>query len=238
MEVVDFIKKIPTRIMIIWISCFDNARTIEEIAKIWGYSSGKVLQLGNVPSKMIKYKLLRVEKIEKRQMYFRSSFEVYPEIVKEFNKENLNEVNKTFYNDFLKDVDIWLRIIDSEEYKKTFLNIDLIKKICNNNRNFAGDYKNAIGIPLLGISVLNSVKIFEKLLQDNNFEKVKKNAINSFALIEQLIKPLISLKDYFEVIKKMDKETFNKLTIEVEKTELFKKYHEIVKILKPFFGSI
>ncbi|MFH8119973.1 MAG: hypothetical protein QXS37_04180 [Candidatus Aenigmatarchaeota archaeon] len=223
MEVVDFIKKIPTRIMIIWISCFDNARTIEEIAKIWGYSSGKVLQLGSVPSKMIKYKLLRVEKIEKRQMYFRSSFEVYPEILKELEKEIFIFEKNTNYEMLFGDSNVWLKILDKEEYKKTFLEVYQIRNFFKGDRNIAGDYRVALYIPILGLGILTNMKVvLDKIASPEDFSKVK----NIICFIHKIVGVATfpwDIEKYIESInKKLNYDTFLKITEGIEKTGMYK----------------
>lgn len=231
MEVYDFIKKRSTRIMVIWLSCFDKARTIEEIGKIWGYSASRVLHLENIPSKMLECKLLKVEKLERKQIYFRSSFEIYPELLKKLSEEVQAEASKDFYENFLKNSEVLMKVIDSEEYKQLFLDAYLIKRICGNNRNFAGDYLNALAIPLLGLIFLTVMKLIEKNFPKINFEIIKKT---HFEIFYNLFFPVVlNMKEYSKVVKeKLDKKTFDKLTRELESTELFKKYAKFTGMFK------
>ncbi|MEM5853328.1 MAG: hypothetical protein QW228_03090 [Candidatus Aenigmatarchaeota archaeon] len=233
MEAYDFIKKNTTRVMIIWLSCFDKARTTEEIGKIWGYSAGKVLLLGKIPSKMLEYKLLKVEKLERKQIYFRSSFEIYIEILRKFSDEINIEMSKKFYQLFLKQPEFFLKIIDSEEYREMFLNVFSIKKLCNNNRDLAGDYNNALGIPLLGLIFLTVLKIFRKIRPNMEFEKIKTLTCENFKISWKFVFPIINLEEYVDDVKeKLNEKTFEKLTQDLEKTDLYKEYSKFAKLLE------
>ncbi|MEM5832497.1 MAG: hypothetical protein QXT38_04300 [Candidatus Aenigmatarchaeota archaeon] len=239
MEMFEFIKNKSTRVMIIWLSCFDKARTIEEVGKIWEYSSGKVLHLGNIPSKMLEYKLIRVEKIERKQIYFRSSFEIYFDILKNIVEEvNTNSVRE-FYQMFLKEPELYLKIIDSEEYRQIFLNVFSIKKLYNDNRDLAGNYNSALGVPLLGLIFLVFLKMFLKIRQPTEFGKMKIITCENFKMAWKFIFPIINIEDYMNDIKeRLDKKTFDKLSENIEKTGFYNEYFKFGRMFISSFGSL
>ncbi|MEM5815847.1 MAG: hypothetical protein QXL14_02250 [Candidatus Aenigmatarchaeota archaeon] len=221
--------------MIIWLSCFDKARTIEEVGKIWKYSASRVLHLGNIPSKMLEYKLIRVEKIERKQIYFRSSFEIYFDLLKNIVEEvNTNSVRE-FYQMFLKEPDLYLKIIDSEEYRQIFLNVFSIKKLYNDNRDLAGNYNSALGVPLLGLIFLVFLKIFTKIMNDK-FERVKSFTCENLRASTKIVSPSVNIDDYMSDIKeKLSEEIFEKLTENIERTEFYNQYYSFWKV---FFSTL
>ncbi|MEM5782148.1 MAG: hypothetical protein QXD43_03040, partial [Candidatus Aenigmatarchaeota archaeon] len=75
-----FIKNKP-RVFLIWFSCFDKERSIQEISKIWNYKSYVFLCYGQIHSKMLQHKLLSVTKLEKKQIFFKSNFDIYFELI-------------------------------------------------------------------------------------------------------------------------------------------------------------
>ena len=223
----ELMRKFKTRSVIIWISCFDKARNMEEVAEVWNYEgSGKVLYTRNVPHEMVKVKLLTIEKVEKRYIYYRSSFNEYFFVLDCWNKEE-NKMKNEYYDMLIKDKDILLPLIENEYFKKIFMNLETIAKSTNYNREVAGTISKALSFPILGISFLESLKLIENFGIFKNLEKefndLKSFVSNLFFSSSGLVQtPDFNVKIYQENIsKKLDYETYKILTKGIEKTQSY-----------------
>jgi hypothetical protein len=224
-ESYNFIKKYKVRSIVVWISCFDKARNVDEIASIWNYADGNILNIDRVPQQMVELGLLRIERIKKRYIYYRSSFERFFEVLECWNEKE-NMIMKEMYRNFVKSKDIFQGIMEREEYRKIFLDLDLLRKTIP-NKDFIGILGNFVGIVVNGIYLLVLMKYAEEHKQKRS------EVIDSFAKIPLF--PGWDNEKYYESVKsKLDDKTYEILSKDIEKTLFYKYFSERIKFLRRF----
>ncbi len=135
--------KMDDRSPLIWISCLDQPRTIKEIQDAWKITPDNYLYRGNVASKLIEKNLIKITKVESKNIYYKA----IPDGLLDLFKERY----PVEYPSMLKEWPLYSKFLFSEEVAKKFFSLDKIMILCRNDTRIGKELGYKIPLHVLGI---------------------------------------------------------------------------------------
>lgn len=206
------------RSTVIWFSCLDKARTIQEIANAWNYSDYTPLHRNKLPNKMVESNFLDIKNIEDRKARYISKLDHYLE---SFSQSG---VEKSDIDSLKKDKDNIIKFMNSEVMRDKFLSLENIKVLCNNDRDNLIKY--GYQIPYIIVANLVTIHCFAK--EKDLFSKMSKEELISglfgaSGLLNMGFSGLNLAKYYNKVIGSMEEREIEEIVpAHMEETVLYK----------------
>ena len=200
--------------VLIWLSCLEKPRSILQINKIWGIKSS-VLYKGNLANNLISKKMLVVDHIESKNVYYKSIFDGFKD---EMSKMPLTIVDKTF----LKDWKTFKGFLENDFMREKYYEIDALKSLLFNDSEIAKSrgYHSILAMAYMLLWLGHYKSLFnykdDDPLDHCEFEKkVNSTLYYSSPWVEWC-------PYYYEILSEVS--NVKSLSEEIKKTEYYKEY--------------
>ena len=152
------------RSWVIFASCIDQPRTIQQMMEIWGYSVGAgALYRPEMINNMLKHNIIRVVKQKKKENYYKSGFSwITKSLFKEWIKDT--NIQKEMKEGILTNFEEYINFLDDEKIRKLFFDIKKLKVFFGKHDFLRKYYLNLFLLPFSAFTYFGMPKEFREVL--------------------------------------------------------------------------
>ena len=178
--------------VLIWLSCLEKPRSILQINQQWGINSS-VLYKGNLANNLISKKLLVVDRVESKNVYYKSIFDGFKD---ELRKKPLSSIDKIF----LKDWNIFKVELESHLMRDVFYNIEALQALLFNNTDIAKErgYLSILAIMYMKLKLDNYAACHSSKYHD---AFTHEDLEEQLCVLVNYSAPWIDWQTYFELVE-------------------------------------
>jgi len=212
------ILKRGSKAWIIFVSCLDKPRSLQQVMKAWGYNAqAGALYRPDILKEMMDIGMIKIAGVRKHVFYYSLFDWLDREIIRVIEKEK--DLGKNPFHDLtfpifepLKERSKRKKLIsflDSEKVRQTFFKLERVKTLFRNSHEIARRYgANLIFYPLVGL-------MYYKL-----FDKKTRKQYEKLLIAIGYIQPLVSILNTLGYLKSIDEKELEDIEVIPEIKEI------------------